>query len=62
MKKLHVKRTTLQEVYNHWKVVPPVSDVHYYIRCNAKGEINWDKTLLYTETELIERDNVIILK
>ncbi len=39
-------------IVNGWKV---------YVRCNAKGDINWDKTATYNIKELIERNNVNIL-
>ncbi len=60
MKKLHVKRVTIRELMEHGWGAAAALAVGGYIRCNSKGEVNWDKAPLYTIEELIERNNVKI--
>ncbi len=44
MKLLNVKRTTRKEVENKWGILlPALVPEKLFIRCNAKGEINWEK-------------------
>jgi hypothetical protein len=75
MKALHIKRVTWAELHQQWGSAAEVlsSDAvhmpgmglgnHYvYVRCKASGEINWDKTAVYKLEELIQRDNVRIVR
>ena len=60
MKKLHVKKVTTEQLAeNGWPMYIPG---FRYIRCNKKGKINWDKAPVYTEEELIVRNNVKIIR
>lgn len=60
---LYVTSTTLRELYQHqWPVEIIAPSPSYYVRCTIKGVVNWDKTLLYTADDLIERNNVKIIK
>lgn len=61
MRTLHVKKVTGNElVANGW---PRGSWMNgSYIRCNKKGVINWAKAPLYHPDELIERNNVKIIR
>jgi hypothetical protein len=62
MKKLNVKKTDLAEVTVKWKFLPVLLfGKELFVRCNAKGIINWDKAPVYTSEELILKDNVSIL-
>lgn len=61
MKTLNVKPVTSMQVTEKWKIPMPFVGVRY-IRCNAKGEVNWDKAPLFTAEELIERNDVKIIK
>lgn len=62
MKTLHVKPTNLRELSAHnWSTCLLSLSNKYYIRCNAKGEVNWDKAPLYKAEELILRNNVKII-
>lgn len=63
MKKLNVKRTTLFEIVKHWGDGLPRKwlNTTLFIRCNAKGIINWEKSPVYECEELIQRDNVTII-
>jgi len=61
MKTLHVKEVSIRELMEHGWPVGAVLSAGKYIRCNAKGQINWDKAPIYTTKELIERNNVKIL-
>jgi len=64
-KTLHVARTSWEELCRKWKmaVLPKAfrSEI-LYIRCNSTGGINWDIAPVYTHIELIERNNVKIIK
>jgi len=62
MKKLNVKKTSLHELNEKWGFIPIIYSVFepLYIRCNSKGEVNWDKAPVYTHEELIGRNNVKI--
>ncbi|MGR3218493.1 MAG: hypothetical protein ACUZ8H_01565 [Candidatus Anammoxibacter sp.] len=62
MKTLNVKKTSLQELKEQWGFEPILLiGREIYIRCNAKGEINWDVAPVYSHDELIERNDVNIL-
>lgn len=63
---LNVKLTTLKEVTKKWGFTPALfpketfGDLLYptlFIRCNAKGHINWDKAPVYTSISLKEMSN-----
>ena len=61
MRKLYVKRTSLLElVTNGWPRID--TNKWQYIRCNAKGVINYSKASIYTAEELIIRNNIVIIK
>lgn len=51
---LSLKKTTVKEVQRNWGTTLPASFhiERIYIRCNKKGEINWDKAPIYTESEI----------
>jgi hypothetical protein len=58
---LHVKKVTRKEIEKHWKFKIPIAWGYIlYVRCNAKGEINWPKTLVYHAHELLEREKHVI--
>lgn len=62
-KRLNVIKITNKELAEKWEI--PVSMTryeHYYVRCDSKGNVSWDKTLAYSADELVERENVKILK
>ena len=65
MKTLNVKHTNMTEIVREWGFspvpIPGWDGGPLFIRCNAKGEINWDKAPVYTYKELIIRNNVNIL-
>lgn len=62
-RKLYVKQTDIGELQLHWGRKPIMaSPGPYYIQTTEKGKINWDKNGVYTANELIERNNVIIIK
>lgn len=65
-KRLNIKKTTPKElVANGWfiETIPFIwRFTPIYIRCNAKGKVNWDVAPVYPYTELIERDNVKVIK
>lgn len=54
MKKLNIKPTTKKELAEKWNM-----PVHFggelFIRCNAKGDVNWSKAPVYTKDELEQR-------
>lgn len=63
MRTLYVKGVTKQKVAEMWGVeLPAKYDDVLYIRCNASGEINWDKAPVFEAHELIERGNYKLLK
>ncbi len=62
MRKLYVMETTREEVTAKWGIGElPTKGNYDFVRCNAKGEINWEKALVYSAKELVGRDNVIVL-
>jgi hypothetical protein len=45
---LNVKEVTKKEVSEFWNIELPFKWPNVlYIRCNAKGDINWDKAPIY---------------
>lgn len=66
MKRLHVTPVTLLQLAEHgWPMYPfAVKNLYrgLYIRCSQRGKVNWDIAPVYTADELIERDNVRIVK
>lgn len=63
MRTLNVKRTTLKEVESIWKMkIPHFGKSEYFIRCNAKGEVNWEVAPLYDLQELEKRGNYQIIQ
>jgi hypothetical protein len=60
MKTRHVKHTSNAELVLKWKFNPHFKGF-LFIVCNAKGEINWDKAIVYTLDELLHRGKVKLL-
>lgn len=63
MKNLNVKSVSPKEVAKQWKVnesmLPQTKEL--FIRCNSKGEVNWEVAPIYRKEELEERGNYTIL-
>ena len=51
---LNVKTTTSAEISKHWGFEYTGKDSVYYIRCNAKGQVNWDIAPVYSACEIVE--------
>ena len=51
MKTLNVIKTNLSELTEHWGFRPSIGG-ELFIRCNAKGEVNWDKAPVYKWSEI----------
>lgn len=59
---LNVKKTNKLEIQLMWGLpLPNVYPFLMYVRCNAKGEINWDKAPIFKPEELVKRNNVKII-
>lgn len=56
MKTLNVVKTNLDELEEHWGFYPGLLNpsVERFIRCNRKGQINWDKAPVYSWAEIQE--------
>lgn len=54
---LNVKVTTIGEITENWGFTPctPFMEVimPVYVRCNVKGQVNWEKTSIYNHMDLI---------
>lgn len=61
IKTLRVKKTSNSELSEKWNMFVNINS-ELYVRCNCKGQVNWDKTVVYRASELIEKNNVIIVK
>jgi uncharacterized protein YhdP len=59
-KTLNVKRVTIEELTEKWGFCPPIKDSVVFIRCDAKGNVNWDKAPVYMQSELKGRPVVEI--
>lgn len=61
MRTLNVKKVSKNKVEQKWGCQLPLiwSNV-LYIRCNVKGKVNWNKSLVYQPNELLERGNYVI--
>jgi hypothetical protein len=60
---LNVKRVSKCILEKRWKAsLPALWPDTLYIRCNPKGEVNWDKAPVYKYSELVERGNYSIQK
>jgi hypothetical protein len=58
MKTLNVKRVSKCRLERRWGgPLPRLYPDTLYIRCNAKGEVNWDKAPVYKFSELVELSN-----
>ena len=55
MKTLNVKRITTKELTEKWGFVPPWKSQDVFVRCDAKGNVNWEKAPVYFESELKDR-------
>lgn len=51
---LNVKATTSAEISLNWGFNFCGNDSVYYIRCNAKGLVNWDVAPVYSAPEIVE--------
>jgi hypothetical protein len=61
MKTLNVKRVSKSRLEKKWGgTLPRLYPETLYIRCNAKGEVNWEKALVYKFSELVARGDYII--
>lgn len=64
-KLLNVREISVQELIDNWDLEASLkkwNGKQLFIRCNAKGIINWGKAPVYIADELIELDNVKIIK
>jgi hypothetical protein len=63
MKNLNVKHVTQKELEQKWSVKLPVSFYlrELFIRCNKKGEVNWEVAPVYTKEELEKRGDYTTL-
>lgn len=62
-KTLNVKRTNNLELAKEWGFdFNPSLSGELFIRCNAKGIINWEVAPVYNLNELLKRGNVNIVK
>jgi len=59
-KTLNVKRVTIEELTKKWGFVPPITCKVLFVRCDAKGNVNWDKAPVFSESELKGRNVEII--
>jgi hypothetical protein len=64
MKTLNVKATNRSEIQSQWGF--PIAMGKWateplFVRCNAKGEVNWDKAPIYKRSELFERGSVKVI-
>lgn len=57
---LNVKRTSNEELTKQWRFNPNLKG-KLFIRCNAAGNVNWDKSPVYNADELIEKEKVNII-
>ncbi|MDR6844490.1 hypothetical protein [Flavobacterium granuli] len=58
MRKLNVLKVTKAKVQEEWGyILPLIWPYHVYIRCNSKGDVNWEKAPVYQKTELDNRGN-----
>lgn len=58
MRKLNVLKVTKAKVQEEWGyILPLICPYHVYIRCNSKGEVNWEKAPVYQKIELENRGN-----
>lgn len=61
-KTLNVKRTTNSEIAANWELdFNPSLKGELFVRCNAKGEINWEKAPIYRLEELLKRGDVNLI-
>lgn len=61
MRTLNVKKVSKSEVEQKWGYQLPIMWGNtLYMRCNAKGEVNWDKAPIYQAFELVERGNYVV--
>jgi hypothetical protein len=63
MRTLYVKATTWDKVSKEWGFNPASEyfNVELFVRCNVKGEINWETSPIYKASELINKKVVIKL-
>lgn len=58
MRKLNVLKVTKAKVGEKWGIgLPLIWPCPVYIRCNSKGEVNWEKAPVYQKIELESRGN-----
>jgi hypothetical protein len=63
MKTLNVIQTSKEEISKEWGFDAPMrSNGDVFARCNAKKQVNWDKTSIYTASELVKRGDYNVLK
>ena len=61
MKTLNVKKVTKNQVEKEWGYqLPVIWSNTLYVRCNSKGEVNWDKAPIYQPNELVDRGNYVV--
>lgn len=60
---LNVKETSKKEVQQKWDTsLPLLWPDTLYIRCNAKGVVNWEMAPVFRPEELIKRGNYNVIK
>lgn len=60
-KTIHVKATTNAELTEKWGFDVLIGK-NLYIRCNSKGDVNWDKAPVYTALEIYGRPHFKIIQ
>jgi hypothetical protein len=57
MRAMTVMKTSYDELTEEWGKEPVIFNrtQELFIRCNNKGEVNWDKAPVYTWPEIVEQ-------
>ena len=57
---LYVKPITHEELIDNWGIDLPFTD-GLFIRCNKSGSVLWDKSLVYSLTEIRSKEKVVFI-
>lgn len=62
MRILYLTKTDREELAKKWGFSVQNLKGDLYVQCTKNKEVNWDKALVYSASELVGKENVKVIK
>lgn len=63
MRRLYLKRTTVEEINRNWGFKTPLYIGHkiQFVQCTKQGAVNWNKASIYNDNEINNSKRPIVI-